>query len=83
MITRIRVKQSGGGGEDAELSLQSGKISVKSELIWKGETSATDRKGEIDIIYEYRVHILLFNAVASKILNRFFCSIFVTERRSS
>ena len=60
MITRLRVKQSG-GGDEMELSLQSGKVSLKAELIWKGETSASDRKGEIDIIYEYRVNTSSFN----------------------
>ena len=41
--------------EDAETSWQSGKMSVKIEINWKGETTISDRKGEIDLTYEYRV----------------------------
>ena len=41
--------------DDAELSWQSGKMSVKIEINWKGETATSDRKGELDMTYEYRV----------------------------
>lgn len=41
--------------EEAETSWQTGKMSAKIEFNWKGETEATDRKGELDMTYEYRV----------------------------
>ena len=47
--------------DDAEVSWQSGKMSMKIEINWKGETANSDRKGELDMTYEYRVSYLLIS----------------------
>lgn len=49
-----RFKMKSNMSDDAEVSWQSGKMSAKIELNWKGETVASDRKGELDLTYEYR-----------------------------
>lgn len=41
--------------EEPEVSWQNGKLTVKAEIYWRGETSAFDRKGEVNLNYEYRV----------------------------
>ncbi|XP_046463734.1 uncharacterized protein LOC124209680 [Daphnia pulex] len=50
----FRFKMKSNVSDDAEVSWQSGKMSVKIEVNWKGETATTDRKGELDMTYEYR-----------------------------
>ena len=47
--------------DDAEVSWQSGKMSVKIEMNWKGETANSDRKGELDMTYKYRVSYILIS----------------------
>jgi hypothetical protein len=59
----FRLKLKSNISDDAEVSWQSGKMSVKIEINWKGETVTSDRKGELDITYEYRVSYLLFSVM--------------------
>ena len=37
------------------MAWQAGKMAVKAEIHFKGETSGTDRRGEIDLAYEYKL----------------------------
>lgn len=67
--------------DDAEVSWQSGKMSAKIELNWKGETVASDRKGELDLTYEYRVSFVFFLFFFFKFVHsvkdtNFFCCIY-------
>lgn len=57
----FRFKAKSNVSDDVEVVWQSGKMSVKIEVNWKGETATTDRKGELDMTYEYRVSYLLFS----------------------
>lgn len=50
-----RVKLKSNISDDTEVAWQTGKIAAKVEINWKGESSVSDRKGEIDFTYEYRV----------------------------
>ncbi len=61
MSFRFKVKSN--VSDDAEVSWQSGKMSVKIEINWKGETATSDRKGELDMTYEYRVSSFLFSSM--------------------
>ena len=61
----FRIKMKSNVSDDAEVSWQSGKMSVKIEINWKGETATSDRKGELDMTYEYRVSYLLISATES------------------
>jgi hypothetical protein len=71
MSFRFKVKSN--VSDDAEVSWQSGKMSVKIEVNWKGETATTDRKGELDMTYEYRVsYYLLFSISILIDMDRYF-----------
>jgi hypothetical protein len=69
----FRFKMKSNVSDDAEVSWQSGKMSVKIEVNWKGETATTDRKGELDMTYEYRVsYYLLFSISIWIDMDRYF-----------
>jgi hypothetical protein len=69
----FRFKMKSNVSDDAEVSWQSGKMSVKIEVNWKGETATTDRKGELDMTYEYRVsYYLLFSISILIDMDRYF-----------
>jgi hypothetical protein len=71
MSFRFKVKSN--VSDDAEVSWQSGKMSVKIEVNWKGETATTDRKGELDMTYEYRVRYYLLFSISILIdMDRYF-----------
>lgn len=69
----FRFKMKSNVSDDAEVSWQSGKMSVKIEVNWKGETATTDRKGELDMTYEYRVSCYLLFSISILIdMDRYF-----------
>lgn len=69
----FRFKMKSNVSDDAEVSWQSGKMSVKIEVNWKGETATTDRKGELDMTYEYRVRYYLLFSISILIdMDRYF-----------
>lgn len=53
MSARLKVKLN--INDEPEVAWNAGKMAFKLELNHKGETPATDRKGEIDINYEYKL----------------------------
>lgn len=53
MFFRLKLKSN--ISEEADIAWKTGKISAKIEVNWKGESPISDRKGEIDFTYEYRV----------------------------
>ena len=41
--------------EEPEVTWQSGKMALRIETVMKGETPATDRKSDVDMVYEYKL----------------------------
>lgn len=58
IVYRIKIKSN--ISEEVESAWQAGKFIAKIDVNWKGETSNSDRKGEIDFTYDYRVGWLDF-----------------------
>ncbi len=52
MMFRITLKIN--VNEEPEVAWQNGKLGLKTEIYWRGETAAYDRKGELHINYEYK-----------------------------
>lgn len=53
MFCRFKLRSS--ANDEPEISWQAGKVAFKVECTWRGDTAVSDRKGEVDFTYEYRV----------------------------
>lgn len=50
----IRMKLKATTSDDPEKAWQASKFGMRIDSNWRGETAASDRKGEVDISFEYK-----------------------------